>query len=416
MTNDLRTSRWQIFLALLLAAGASFLAWWFSTAAGWGRTAGFVWVAGLAFGFVLQRSRFCFFCNIRDFVCSRQAGGVLGLLTALAVGLVGSHVLLGAWIPDPTAGHLPPKAHIGAVGWHLVLGGLAFGVGMSLSGSCVSAHLYRLGEGSLVCLFALAGIFGGFLLGWMTWNPLYLALIQEAPTWWLPRYLHFPGALIAQLAALVLLLLWVLKLGKKTAPASDLAEDKSPANATKEYQTVQSSFWTPLEDAFAMRWPTWVGGAIIGALGVALLLRADPLGVTAEMSRLARVLGSALGWLPERLEGVDALRGCASRPASGAFTDGALLVLGLVLGSAISSLGGREFSWEWPNLRSIAGALVGGIFLGWGATLAAGCTVGTLLSGIQVSALSGWVFGICMLIGLLLALPIRTRWIAASKG
>jgi uncharacterized membrane protein YedE/YeeE len=88
-----------------------------------------------------------------------------------------------------------------------------------------------------------------------------------------------------------------------------------------------------------------------------------------------------------------------------------LLVLGVILGSWISALAAREFEIEWPKPRVAVGAWIGGVFLGWGATVAAGCTVGTLLSGIQVSAASGWIFAATMLIGLLVSLPLRNRWI-----
>lgn len=167
-----------------------------------GREAAFSWIAGAVFGWVLQRTRFCFLCNFRDFFERREPRGVLAILLALGVGLIGYHVVTGAWIVDPFAGHLPPKAHIVPVGWNLVLGGLAFGLGMGVSGSCISAHFYRLGEGSLVCLFALIGSILGFLAGFLTWNPLYLALVSAKPVVWLPGKFGFGGALLLQLAAL----------------------------------------------------------------------------------------------------------------------------------------------------------------------------------------------------------------------
>ena len=58
----------------------------------------------------------------------------------------------------------------------------------------------------------------------------------------------------------------------------------------------------------------WVGGLIVGLLAAAVLLRTEPLGVTSELSRVARFLGNYFALLPERMEGLDAIRGCASRP------------------------------------------------------------------------------------------------------
>lgn len=105
-------------------------------------------LSGAAFGYVIQRSRFCFYCISRDFIERREARGLLGLIAALAVGLLGYHAVFGVFVPDAASGRLPPGAHIGAISWALVFGATAFGLGMALAGSCISAVLYRIGEGA----------------------------------------------------------------------------------------------------------------------------------------------------------------------------------------------------------------------------------------------------------------------------
>ncbi len=109
---------------------------------------------GTLFGAILQRSKFCFFCITRDFIEQRNSHGLLGLITALAIGLIGYSAIYGAILPVPAEGRLPPDAHIGPVSWVLAFAALVFGIGMSLSGSCISAHLYRLGEGAFASVFA----------------------------------------------------------------------------------------------------------------------------------------------------------------------------------------------------------------------------------------------------------------------
>lgn len=103
---------------------------------------------GLVLGFAFQRSRFCFFCHARDFIEQRDPRGLLAILLALAIGAIGYHFLFGAFLPKPIAPRLPPDAFIGPVSWVLALAGLVFGIGMTISGSCISAHLYQLGEGA----------------------------------------------------------------------------------------------------------------------------------------------------------------------------------------------------------------------------------------------------------------------------
>ncbi len=120
---------------------------------------------GLALGVILQRSRFCFFCHARDFIETRDARGVVAILAALAAGTIGYYIIFHAWLPNPQQGRLPPGAHIGPVSLALVSASAAFGIGMAVSGSCVSGHLYRLGEGSPTAPFALLGTVLGFVAG-----------------------------------------------------------------------------------------------------------------------------------------------------------------------------------------------------------------------------------------------------------
>ena len=154
---------------------------------------------------VLQRSRFCFYCIARDFIQRREASGLYAVLIALAAGTLGYHAVFGAFLPVPGADRLPPGAHIGPVSVALAVGAFVFGLGMRISGSCISAHFYRIGEGAPGSPFALLGAAVGFALGFASWNTLYLSLIQQAPVIWLPRHLGYGGSALLQCAALAAL-------------------------------------------------------------------------------------------------------------------------------------------------------------------------------------------------------------------
>lgn len=336
---------------------------------------------GALFGFVLQRSRFCFFCLWRDLIDRRDPRGALGILAALAAGAVGYSVVLGAWLPDPSGMRLPPDAHIGPVGPVLALAGAAFGAGMAVSGSCIGAHLYRLGEGSPTAPFALVGTALGFVLGFLTWNTLYLASISEAPVIWLPRHLGYAGSLLLTLAVLAALAVPLLR----WLPPSDASPSERVA---------------PLRAVFVDRWPTWLGGLAVGALGTLAYLRVGPLGVTAEIGGRARQAAAGLDLLPTRLEGLDGFRGCATAIRDAILTPNGLFIAGLVAASFAAALAAGEFRPALPKRGQIGRGLVGGVLLGWGAMTGLGCSVGTLLSGIMAGAASGWLFGVAMFAGL----------------
>ncbi|MEI2415628.1 YeeE/YedE family protein [Orrella sp. JC864] len=356
-----------------------------------GRLLAFSLLSGAAFGAVLQRSRFCFLCITRDFLHGDDARGLLGLLAALAVGTLGYHALFGAFLPIPASPRLPPGAHIGPVSWVLALGAAVFGLGMAISGSCISAHLYRLGEGSLASPFALLGAGLGFVLGFASWNFLYLAAIQQAPVLWLPHHLGYGGSALLQLLLLGALAAWLLRRHRAGQP-----------QAAPPPTGLRQALLGP-------RWPAYVGGILVGFIGVLAYLRAAPLGVTAELGSLARTAAAAQGWLPARLQGLDGFAGCATAIKQTLWSHNGLFVLALVAGAWASALAAGEFRPRAPGLREIARNLAGGVLMGWGAMVALGCTVGTLLSGIMAGALSGWLFGLFCLAGIWLGLSLRGR-------
>lgn len=359
-------------LASGAALGAAFLLHQHLAELPGGRALALSLVFGLVFGALLQRSRFCFYCVSRDFIEQRDARGLLGILASLAVGTLGYHAVFGAFLPDPAAGRLPPGAHIGPVSVVLVGASFVFGLGMALAGSCVSAQLYRLGEGALTAPIALLGTLLGFVLGLRWWNALYLGHIQEAPVLWLPNHLGYEGSLAVQMLGIGALaaLLWALH---------------RPPQVAQLRAGAEPPWWR-------RRWAPHVGGILIGGLGVIAFLRVAPLGVTSELGSLARTLADQQAWLPERLEGLDTFRGCATAIKETLWSNNGALVTGLVLGSLAVAVPAGDFRPRWPTWREALRNFAGGVLMGLGAMLALGCTVGTLLSGIMAAAVSGWVF------------------------
>lgn len=355
-----------------------------------GRTLVFALATGAVLGLVLQRTRFCFYCHARDWFEQRDPRGLLAIILALAVGLIGHTVVLGSWVPVPTPGQLPPDMHIGPVSWVLVAAGAAFGAGMVVSGSCISAHWYRLAEGSMVSPFALIGSALGFVLGFITWNPLYSLAVADAPVVWLPAHLGYGGALLLQLAVLAGLAAWLWRGFGKAGQDTDAAAPSAPASrAVPTLAAVWRGLWQG-------RWPYWTGGLAVGLISAFAIVRMRPLGVTATLGSGARSAAGALEWIPTRLNGLDGFAGCATLPGESWLTPNALLLVGLVGGAFVGALGSRQLRLRLPNLRDALRGLVGGTLLGWGAMTGLGCTIGTLLSGTMAGALSGWVFAVSM--------------------
>jgi len=373
---------WRFVAAGAVAMAAVVTGLKLHAVAGRGRELSFTLIAGFAAGFVFQRSRFCFASAFRDLFQKRERSVLLGLLAALAVGSAGYMVIFGAWVPDPTL-YRPDTAHIAPVGLHLAIGGALFGFGMVLGGGCITGHLYRVGEGSTVAWVGLLGVFAGYAVGLAAWNPIYLNLVGSGRGLWLPERLGYAGAFALQMSALAAGAVILLK--RTPAPGVTAGE---PATA-----------WTVTRRIFVEAWPAWAGGIALGLIATFAYLRTSPLGVTEEIGRLSRIAGSAMGIVPERLQGLDGLKGCAAVANPAAVSTNAVFVLALAGGAFFAALVAGEFRPRAGTPKGYLRALGGGVLVGFGAMISLGCTVGTLMSGVMAFSLSGWIFFVALAVG-----------------
>lgn len=345
---------------------------------------------GAALGIVFQRGRFCFFCILRDFIENRDSTGMFAIITALAVGAVGYAIVFGAFLPNTFTNRLPPGAHIGPVSWVLVAAGIAFGIGMALSGACISGHLYRLGEGYTRAPIALLGSLVGFGLGFFTWQSVYLGTISKAPSAWLPATFGYAGSLVIHLIILVTAALFLLRY--------------LPKLPIRGAETLTfNGIWDRVVN---QRWNPLATGALVGGIGTVAYFRIEPLGVTSQLSSLSRTVLDNAGLLADRLNGLDTFAGCAAVVIQ-TITENGWLISGMVLGSFGVVLLAKRFQLSTLTVKGSFTALLGGVLMGWGSMLALGCTVGTLLSGISAFAVSGWVFAFAVFIGVWVGIKLR---------
>lgn len=154
----------------------------------------------------------------------------------------------------------------------------------------------------------------------------------------------------------------------------------------------------------AARWSPYLVGAGIGALSWLTFLLSDrPLGCSTAFARTSGML--------ERL-----VRGRAvdEKPYYRLFAPTIdwewMLVVGIVIGAAASSLLADDLRWRWvPQLWEtafgpapgprIAVALFGGFCIGFGSRWAGGCTSGHGISGTMQLGAASWIAAICFFMG-----------------
>lgn len=348
---------------------------------------------GISLGLLLERGRFCFFCIYREGIEEKNTTPFLSILVAIASGSVGYAIIFGQFLPDTSTDSLPPAAHIGPVSWPLVVAALAFGIGMSLSGACISGHLYRIGQGYLRAIPALIGVLVGFVIAFLTWNWLYLRAIADAPTIWLPHTFGYAGSILVTFLALVAIAIFAIKKGKNSEPIR---------SQPLQVLTIKSIY----RKLIAERWSPITTGALVGIVGTFAYLRVEPLGVTRQLSTSARTLMENRNIGPDSILGLDRLAGCIA-VVSEAITNNGWLAIGIIGSSFAAALAGGRFKLSKLTFKNSIASLIGGVLLGWGSMTALGCTIGVLLSGTQAFALSGWVFFLFSFLGVWLGIKSK---------
>ena len=96
----------RLVSAATVLAAVFVAAWLLAPLPEGGRNLSLSVLLGAAFGIVLQRSRFCFYCIARDFIDKRETSGMFAVLVALGVGTLGYHAVFGAFLPAVSYTHL----------------------------------------------------------------------------------------------------------------------------------------------------------------------------------------------------------------------------------------------------------------------------------------------------------------------
>ncbi len=391
----------QTFFGLLVLAAGVVVIFWGSRL---DPEFGVFGALGLGFGVVLQRSRFCFTAAFRDLFQFRSGRTMKGVIVGMAVATAGFGAHMYNLLPDPFLGPVAPEAHATPVSLALIVGGVLFGIGMVIAGGCVSGSLYRIGEGYIASWASLGGILGGLLLASHTWNWWWHRFIRDAPVIWFPRYLGYGGAVALTLVGLLgayVVVLWIESRG-----GVGVEESVPPVAAATFREKVRAL----RGGVFGRGWPAPVGGATLGLLNILSYDVHMPWRVVGELSRWASGTAALVGLRSGPLQGTQELAGCTLSVGGGALTHGLLLNVGLVGGSLIAALLAHEFKLRVPRNRiRYLQSLGGGLFMGYGAGLALGCTVGAFFSAIPSLALNGWLFALALAAGASIGLKVIER-------
>jgi len=373
----------------------------------------FLWagfVIALIMGAVVNKTNFCTMGAVSDWVNMGDTGRLRAWLFAAAVAMLGVAVLeyLGLAKPDLA---FPPYRSSQLVWLENLVGGLMFGVGMTLASGCGNKTLVRIGGGNLksVMVFLVIAVIAYYMI-----NP-------------------FPNS--DKTLFTILFYDWMRPAAVTLSTKQDLGAiigGEHPALARLGLGVVIAllliAFALKSED-FRKSFDNVLGGLVVGLAVLAAWYVTSNIMVRAEGETYTLQNFVAEQWdLLASPEDVKPAQSAALSPQSYTFinpmgqtlgyamggfnkaliTFGVMSVFGVVLGSFLWALISRSFKIEWfASLRDFINHLIGAILMGFGGVLAMGCTIGQAVTGVSTLAVGSIITFVAIVLGSAITMKVQ---------
>ncbi|MEZ5582268.1 MAG: YeeE/YedE family protein [Candidatus Competibacteraceae bacterium] len=357
---------------------------------------GFVLAALL--GAVMHKTHFCTMGAVSDWVNMGATQRLRAWFLAIAVALLGVVIMESLGAVDFTETH-PPYRSTQFAWLSQLLGGILFGVGMTLASGCISRNLVRLGEGSGKALCVVIVI--GLCVYALNDTPLSV-FVQglNAFSIELNRYgiagQDLGSLFAAGLAAdpktcrLVIGLLLATVMLTLILSSREFRHHSNAVLSGSVLGLVVAEGWYLTGGLWGQAWPIHGQGSN-GADGVAQSYSfVEPLG------ELPAYLGQ-----PE-----NPLLLTPENPLL--LTFGVVTIIGMTVGALLHAVINKRFRWEWfSSWADFVRHLSGAILMGVGGVLAMGCTIGQGITGVSTLALGSFLTLGAMILGSAAAMKVQ---------
>ena len=346
---------------------------------------------GAALGLVLYHAAFGFTTAWRALIIDGRGKGLRAqmLMLAVAVCLFFPALAAGDLFGNDVSGFVRP------LGWSIIIGAFVFGIGMQLGNGCASGNLYHAGGGQLRALPCIIGFTVGALWASKDYE-WWTTLPQFAPYSFIEQF-GVIQAIIMNLA-LFAVIAWLTVVIEKRRHGS--VEKDALHSSLPLYRQLISGPWPFIWGAIALAILNFITLAMIGrpwAVAVAYPLWGAKIAAWLEVDL---ELDFWTYWMQPGRE--SALMEPLTTDA------GTLMNAGIIIGALMAAaLAGKlTIQWRMPWQHWIA-AIIGGLMLGYGATIAFGCNIGAYFGGIASGSLHGWLWLVAAFIGSIIGTWIR---------
>ncbi|GAB4475071.1 MAG: YeeE/YedE family protein [Burkholderiaceae bacterium] len=333
-------------------------------------------VLAFVFGVVASRANFCTMGAISDVVNMGHWGRMRMWLLAIAVAILGASALQWFGLVD-LAKSIYPRPRLAWLS--AIVGGLLFGVGMSLAGGCANKNLLRAGAGSLrsVVVLAFLGI-----SAYMTLKGLFGQWRVD----YLDRFAVDLSAYGLKGQDLPTLLASIVGLSQHAALAIAVAVI---AGALLAFVFADARFRAN---------PTQVAsGVILGLLVVGAWYVSGHVGYGEHPETMENVFfatntraAESLSFVAPVAYGLELLMLWTDKSLALSF--GVATALGVAAGSLVWALATKQFRLDgFASVTDTRDHIVGAILMGFGGVTALGCTIGQGISGVSTLAVGSFL-------------------------
>jgi uncharacterized protein len=347
-----------------------------------------VFIVAVVLGAVTSKTNFCAMGAVSDWVNIGDTGRMRAWVFSMAVALAGVVAMEATGTVNLSGETFPPYRTASFAWLRYLLGGLLFGVGMTLASGCGNKTMVRIGGGSLKSLTVL--VVAAVCAYLMMWTPLY----EKAFLPWISATtinLRTHGVASQELGT-VLAALFGMSMSKYLNLAVATA-----AAALLLFFVFRSADFRDTPDhilggavvGLAVVFGWWLTGGSIGRewKDYADMATVVPSRVQVQSYTFISPMGDTLRWLLE-----------PRNPSLINF--GVAALSGVILGSAIWAVLAREFRLEWfASWKDFGAHLLGGVLMGTGGVLAMGCTIGAAVTGVSTLAVGSIIAFLAIVIG-----------------
>jgi hypothetical protein len=333
-------------------------------------------------GAVANKANFCTMGAVSDWTNMGDLGRIRAWLLAIAVALGGVLILEATGTIALPGDTFPPYRTANFSWLRYLLGGVMFGVGMTLGSGCGNKTFVRIGAGnlkSLVLLVAFAAPASYMMLWGSIGEKGFFDTVFNS--WIQPTAVSLQGYGIEsqELGAIVAGLA-----GTKNAPTLHFVVGTVVALALLAYVFRSADFRANRDNILS--------GTVVGLAVVAgWWITGGPLGkewldwAQLEPEAPSRVAVQSYTFISPM---GDAARYALSPKNLLLVNFGVTALAGVIVGSLVYAVATRKFRIEWfASFKDFVAHAVGGVLMGVGGVLSMGCTIGQGVTGISTLAL-----------------------------